>query len=346
MKACNHCSNLFEGNFCPNCGKPAGGSSTMMFATASTNTAKIDVVDSKFTGNTWSLFGINLLTFIGSIFTLFIAFPWLVCLKKRYIASHTYINGKQQCFNGTGIQLIGKFLLWAFLTLITCGIFIFWASYNLHKWTVKHTYFVGEEYNKSNFDGNAAAYIGNNILAIFLNIITLGFVGTWMRCRKERFLNNHCIVSGYRLNFCGNGGDLLGKYLLWGVLTVLTLGIYGIFRAMAYKKWLIKHTKISYTEPTMTLSQEQINEYKRLIKSKSPENNYGISFTPSKVFKNVIGTAASFFSEVKVVSCMEASLEILKNPHEKEYVNSLLELNSTTIKKIIKELNNKLNIYN
>ena len=70
--------------------------------------------------------------------------PWLACWSQRWHADHTYINGKQLSFNGTGGELFVKYIVWFLLTIITLGIYSLWLYINMQKWIVSHTHLVGE----------------------------------------------------------------------------------------------------------------------------------------------------------------------------------------------------------
>ena len=104
---------------------------------------------SSFDGGLLQLIGYNIVSFLMTVFTLGIAYPWAVCLKLKWETKHTYIDGKRLTFNGNGGQLFGKYIIWLILTIITFGIFGLWLSIKMKKWTVSHTHFVNE--NKSTF---------------------------------------------------------------------------------------------------------------------------------------------------------------------------------------------------
>ena len=59
------------------------------------------------------------LSVIVSIITLSLALPAMVCWRERYECRHTYIDNKQLRFDGHALQLLGKFVLWVLLTVIT-----------------------------------------------------------------------------------------------------------------------------------------------------------------------------------------------------------------------------------
>ncbi|MDY0023302.1 MAG: DUF898 family protein [Candidatus Izemoplasmatales bacterium] len=97
--------------------------------------------ESRFTGGLLGLIGINILSFILILFTLGIGLPWAVCIKQRWYAEHTYINGKRLAFVGNGGQLFGQYIKWLLLTIITIGIYAFWLNIKMHKWVVSKTVF-------------------------------------------------------------------------------------------------------------------------------------------------------------------------------------------------------------
>ncbi len=97
-------------------------------------------MESKFTGGLAGLIGISILQFLLTVVTLGLGAPWAVCIKERWIASHTVIDGRQLFFDGTGGQLFGNYIKWFLLTIITLGIYSFWLTINMKKWVVKHTH--------------------------------------------------------------------------------------------------------------------------------------------------------------------------------------------------------------
>lgn len=96
---------------------------------------------SHFDGGLLSLIGWSLLAGLICFFTLGIAYPFAACMLYRWEARHTVINGRRLYFDGTGWQLIGKWILWLLLTVITFGIYGFWLTIKLKQWRVCHTHF-------------------------------------------------------------------------------------------------------------------------------------------------------------------------------------------------------------
>ena len=96
---------------------------------------------SEFTGGLLGLICINILQGLLITITLGFGAPWAMCMKERWIAKNTYIEGRQLAFDGTGAQLFGSYIKWFLLTLITFGIYGFWLEIKMKQWLVKHTHF-------------------------------------------------------------------------------------------------------------------------------------------------------------------------------------------------------------
>ena len=95
---------------------------------------------SEFDGSVLGSIGISLLTTLICLCTFSIAYPWVICMEKRWYTSHTIIDRQRLTFDGRGGQLFGRFMLWILLSIITCGIYIFWAHIKLQKWVTEHTH--------------------------------------------------------------------------------------------------------------------------------------------------------------------------------------------------------------
>ena len=96
---------------------------------------------SLFNGGLLGLIGINILQGLLIAITLGFGAPWAICMKERWIAKHTFIDGHQLAFDGTGAQLFGSYIKWFLLTSITLGIYAFWLEIKMKQWLVKHTHF-------------------------------------------------------------------------------------------------------------------------------------------------------------------------------------------------------------
>ena len=183
---------------------------------------------SYFDGGYLAYFGYNfLIVFLTSI-SFGLAYPFMLCVYERWLARHTVICGKRMRFDGTGLQLIGNYILWSILSVLTLGIYSFWMVLNLRKWKVKHTHFVGEEDDNSYFDGTVGGWLGIQILALLVSMVpVVGLV--WAGLMRTEWYAKHTVVDSRRLVFRGTLGQFFVKYLLWGLLTGVTFGIFAFF---------------------------------------------------------------------------------------------------------------------
>ena len=213
-----------------------------------------DTYESSYDGGAVSNFLHLLVVFLFSSLTLFLAMPALVCWYFRWETSHVRINGRQLEFDGKGIQLFGKLVLWSFLTIITVGLYgIFRMPLNLQRWRTSHTHVAGyrtPDGNKgeSKFDGSIFGLWGVYLaraICLPLSFITLGFLGIAAKRYKYAWFAKHKIYDGQMMQFDGTTVQLWGKTILWFLLTFITIGIYTAWMLNNIKKWSYKHTKFN-----------------------------------------------------------------------------------------------------
>jgi uncharacterized membrane protein YjgN (DUF898 family) len=105
-----------------------------------------------FDGGAATFFGTAILATLITVFTIGICYPYALVLMQRWKAKHTFVKGFQLKFTGTGIGLLGQWIKWFFLCLITFGIYGFWVYPRLQRWIVEHTDFSGQKINSPNLD--------------------------------------------------------------------------------------------------------------------------------------------------------------------------------------------------
>lgn len=96
--------------------------------------------ESEFTGSSFGLLGITIWTGFLTIISCFLLLPTAICIKNRWYAKHTTIDGMRLTFDGNAGQLFGKWILWIILIPLTAGIFIFFIPMKFHKWVTYHTH--------------------------------------------------------------------------------------------------------------------------------------------------------------------------------------------------------------
>ena len=98
------------------------------------------VGESYFDGKILGIIGVNIFTYLVSLLSLGLLFPFAVCYKYKWIANHTIINKKRIVFNGKSVSLIGHYLLWYLLTIVTFGIYGIWFPMKVYSWKIKNTH--------------------------------------------------------------------------------------------------------------------------------------------------------------------------------------------------------------
>lgn len=101
-----------------------------------------EIAKSYFDGGLLQLIGWTLLGALITLITIGICFPVALCMKYNWEVKHTVIEGRRLAFNGHAIQLVGNWIKWLLLSIITLFIFALWIPIKLKKWITKHTYFV------------------------------------------------------------------------------------------------------------------------------------------------------------------------------------------------------------
>lgn len=98
-------------------------------------------MESRFEGGLLGLIGVNILAWLITAFTLGLATPWAMCIKYRWEAENTVIEGRRLEFTGTGSSLFFNYIKWLVLTIITLGIYGFWLYIKLLQWKTENTVF-------------------------------------------------------------------------------------------------------------------------------------------------------------------------------------------------------------
>ncbi|WP_068268434.1 DUF898 family protein [Caviibacter abscessus] len=95
---------------------------------------------SYFDGPVLENFAYQLLIVLVTIFTFSLGTAFILCAYYKWIVEHTVIDGERYTFEGKGIDLLVKLIVWGILTLITLGIYSLWANVKLKQWIAKNTH--------------------------------------------------------------------------------------------------------------------------------------------------------------------------------------------------------------
>lgn len=119
---------------CPHCDAVTPGHTASGQIMATTGVSYYD-------GGFWGGLGARLAASLMTVFTLGIAFPWAICYLYRFEAEHTVVDGHRLTFDGRGGQLIGKWIIWLLLSIITLGIYLLYVDVAVKKWHTQHLHF-------------------------------------------------------------------------------------------------------------------------------------------------------------------------------------------------------------
>jgi uncharacterized membrane protein YjgN (DUF898 family) len=96
---------------------------------------------SYFDGTLGGLIGVSIISALLCIVTLGFGAPWAMCIKYKWKARHTIIEGHRLRFMGTGIGLFGQWIKWMLLTIVTLTIYAWFIGIKLEQWRVANTVF-------------------------------------------------------------------------------------------------------------------------------------------------------------------------------------------------------------
>ena len=212
----------------------------------------LDPNKSVFDGSGLELFIINLVGAFICLVTIGLASPWVICYKIGWDRRHTVYNGRRLAFNGTGIQLFGKWIVWFLLTIVTCGLYGFVMGLKLEQWILSHTTFADEVSDPNNtdvfpnsgFEGNMFEWIGYNLVMGLASGLTCGIAVPWVVCSFNKWYAPNVRISGKRLRFEGSGAELFGQYIIVLLLSIVTCGLYYSWGYVRLRRWAISHLSL------------------------------------------------------------------------------------------------------
>ena len=212
----------------------------------------LDPNKSVFDGSGFEYFIINLIGALICLVTIGLASPWVICYRIGWDRRHTVYNGRRLAFNGTGIQLFGKWIVWFLLTIVTCGLYSFVMGLKLEQWILSHTTFADEVSDPNNtdvfpnsgFEGNMFEWIGYNLVTALASGLTCGIAVPWVVCSFNKWYAPNVRISGKRLRFEGSGAELFGQYIIVLLLSIVTCGLYYSWGYVRLRRWAVSHLSL------------------------------------------------------------------------------------------------------
>ena len=222
-------------------------------ATTAVSREILDPSKSVFDGSGLEYFIINLFGGLLCMVTLGLAAPWVICYVVSWERRHSVYSGRRLVFNGTGMQLFGKWIIWLLLTIVTCGLYSFVMGLKLEQWILSHTTFADEVSDPNNtdvfpnsgFDGNMFEWIGYNLVTALAATLTCGIAVPWVVCSFNKWYAPNVRISGKRLRFEGSGAELFGQYMIVLLLSIVTCGLYAPWGFVKLRRWYVSHVRIA-----------------------------------------------------------------------------------------------------
>ena len=223
------------------------------------DTHNIPKVASKFTGTTGDWFINAIICSLIVSFSFGIATPYAYCRMIRWTIENTSYNGQRLVFRGKGGDLMGKWLLWMLLSIITCGIYSIWIPAQLDQYRVKNTVLYCKKQNTtaeagttdtkpkpkvSVFYGTTGGWFINALVASLIISFSFGIATPYAYCRMVRWTQENTTYNGQRVVFRGQASSLMGKWLLWMLLTIVTCGIYSLWIPVKLDQWRVSNTTL------------------------------------------------------------------------------------------------------
>lgn len=184
-------------------------------------------------------------------------------------AQEDFPQPRQFAFMGNGGSLFGISLVNVFLTLVTCGLYMFWAKVRVRKYLFSQTEFDGDRFayhgtGPELFRGflkatvvfgipyaclamgpqllgmevwiqATARFLAGALFVIFIPIATVG---------ARRYRLTRTSWRGIRCSFVGSAWSYIKLYLTGTFLTVITAGTYYPFYDARRQAFLISHSRV------------------------------------------------------------------------------------------------------
>lgn len=129
-------------SYCKKCGTELADD--QMYCASCGTACAVKSKVSKWDGGVLEFFLNYLFAGIICMITLGFGFPWALVHIIKFMVKHLEIDGQRYTFDGTGGQLLGNWVKWFLLMIITLGIYSFWVAPRMFNWVASHLHKVEE----------------------------------------------------------------------------------------------------------------------------------------------------------------------------------------------------------
>lgn len=227
-----------------------------------------------FEGNGGKLFGIQIVNFFLTLFTLGIYYPWARAATLKYVHQETEFFGSRFDFLGTGKELFKGFIiavlyigvLYSSLigavfskdqTLLIVATVVFYAGlllplpYAIHaglKYRLSKTTWRGIHFG---YRGELGELYKKFFIGLGLTFVTLGIYSSWFSNDLRKYQIGNFRFGNVAFKYTGDGLQLFLIALKGLFLSIITLGIYFF--------WYVKESYAYYIDNIVLIQGE--NEY-------------------------------------------------------------------------------------
>jgi hypothetical protein len=140
----------------------------------------------EYRGTVGGLFGVMFVNALLCALTFYIYMPWAIVKMRNYEYENTAVGGQmgRLKYEGTGGQLLGKFLLGGFLTLITFGIYSYWFVNDLYAFKWDNTKLDGRPFK---FNKDIMGYFVLSLINGILTQFTFGIYFPWAQVKTIKW---------------------------------------------------------------------------------------------------------------------------------------------------------------
>ena len=97
-----------------------------------------------FRGTGLSCLWLFIWTWVLTVLTLGLFFPWAYSAQQRWISQHTFIHDQPLAFHGTGLGFFWNWLLIMIFTILTLGLYAPWGFCRLKRWQTNNLSFAND----------------------------------------------------------------------------------------------------------------------------------------------------------------------------------------------------------
>jgi uncharacterized membrane protein YjgN (DUF898 family) len=142
---------------------------------------KLDGQPCEYKGNWVELLKIQFVNGLLTGITLGIYAPWAMVKVKKFVCANTLVGGQpgRLVFEGEGGALFVTYLVGMLLTMVTCGIYVFWFANNMFAFMWENMKLDGRAYQ---FRKDPGGFFGTYLLNMLLAGITFYIYLPWAIC--------------------------------------------------------------------------------------------------------------------------------------------------------------------